>query len=106
MAIEQRHVTAYRDLFIHRHDVFAQQTKDGAYFLTRQPVTDDVVRDHLQGQITAGWYSLQPDNTTRWVVLDADQEDGLARLQDAWKKLDARHISGQLELSRRGGHLW
>jgi hypothetical protein len=39
-----------------------------------------VIRTHLLGSITAGFYALTPDNTTRWVALDADREDGLAHL--------------------------
>ncbi len=106
MATEHVHPQTYQDLFIHRTDVHAQQTKTGSYFLTRSSVTDAVIRSHLQGEITAGFYALSLDHTTRWAVLDADQEDGLDQLQEAWRQLDARGISSQLELSRRGGHLW
>jgi hypothetical protein len=106
MAIEQEHLDTYRELFIHRQDLYAQQTPKGAYFLKRSPITDTVLRSHLQGAITAGFYALSPDNTTRWVVLDADRDDGLDQLQEAWQQLDAQGIPSQLEGSRRGGHLW
>jgi hypothetical protein len=106
MAIEQQHLNTYRDLFVHRQDLFAQQTPKGAYFLKRSPITDDVIRSHLQGAITAGLYALAPDNTTRWVCLDADRDDGMDQLQEAWKQLDQMGIPSQLEGSRRGGHLW
>jgi hypothetical protein len=82
------------------------QTPKGSYFLKRQPVTPRVVEEHLQGTFTAGFYALAPDNTVRWVVLDADKPDGLDQLQDAWRQLDGKGISAYLELSRRGGHLW
>jgi hypothetical protein len=39
-------------------------------------------------------------------VLDADKEDGLDKLQQVWKQLDAGGIPSHLESSRRGGHLW
>jgi hypothetical protein len=106
MAIEQQHLDTYRNPFIHRQDVFAQQTPKGAYFLTRSPITDDVIRSHLQGKITAGFYPLAIDHTTRWVCLDADQDNGLEQLQEAWQQLNQRGIPSQLEGSRRGGHLW
>jgi hypothetical protein len=105
-ALETRHLQTYRELFVHRPDIFARQTPTGSYFLVRSGVTEDLIRKHLLGQLTAGWYSLGRDNTVRWVVLDADRPDGLESLQEAWKQLDARGISAQLELSRRGGHLW
>lgn len=106
MAIEQKHLQTYRDVFIHRQDVYAQQTPKGGYFLKHEPITDDVIRTHLEGRVTAGLYALQPDNTVRWVVLDADRDDGLEQLQEAWKTLDDRGIPSHLEASRRGGHLW
>jgi hypothetical protein len=106
MAIEQHHLQTYREPFIHRQDLYAQQTSEGAYFLKREPTTDDVVRSHLEGTITAGWYALSPENTTKWVCLDADRDGGLEQLQDAWKQLDGRGIPSLLEASRRGGHLW
>jgi hypothetical protein len=106
MAIEQEHLDTYRELFIHRQDLYAQQTPKGAYFLKRSPITDTVLRSHLQGAITAGFYALSPENTTRWVCLDADRDDGMEQLQEAWKQLEARGIPSQLEGSRRGGHLW
>lgn len=106
MATENPQLQLYQDLFVHRRDVHAQQTKTGSYFLTRSPVTDTVIRSHLQGEITAGFYALTPDHTTRWVALDADRQDGLEQLQEASKQLDQKGISSQLELSRRGGHLW
>lgn len=104
--LERRHVEIYRELFIHRRDLYAQQTPKGSYFLRERPVTDEVIRQHLIGEITAGWYALTPDNTVRWVVLDADKEHGVETLQEASGQLDAREISSHLELSRRGGHLW
>ncbi len=106
MPIEQKHLETYRNLFVPREDVFARQTPKGSYFLRRSLVTDDVLRSHLQGEITAGFYALRPDHTARWVVLDSDQADGLDQLQEAWKQLDRQGIPSQLEGSRRGGHLW
>lgn len=104
--LEQRHLEIYRDLFIHRRDLYAQQTPKGSYFLRERPVTDEVIRRHLMGEFTAGWYALAADNTVRWVVLDADKDNGLDMLQDASAHLRTREISSHLELSRRGGHLW
>jgi len=83
MLIERKHIDTYQELFCHRRDPYAQQRRGGAYFLKRAPVTDHVIQAHLQGRITAGWYALAPDNTVRWVTLDADREQGLEQLQEA-----------------------
>lgn len=96
----------YLELFCHRRDVFAQQTRSGSYFLRHEPVTTDVVRAHLTGKLTAGWYGPAQDGTTRWIVLDADQADGLEQLQAAWQQLHDVGLPSYLESSRRGGHLW
>lgn len=96
----------YLELFVPRCDLYARQTDAGSYFPVREPVTADVVRAHLRGELTAGWYALAPDNTTRWAVLDADRPDGLEQLRQAWRRLDQKGLASQLELSRRGGHLW
>jgi hypothetical protein len=106
LAIEQGHLATYQELFVHRSDIHSRQNPNGSYYLKREPVTDDLIRSHLEGQITAGFYGLRQDGTTRWVALDADQRDGLERLQDSWHQLNARGIPSHLELSRRGGHLW
>jgi hypothetical protein len=76
------------------------------YFVKTSPVTDAVLRSHFLGELTAGFYALAPDNSVRWICLDADSADGLERLRDAWKALEAQKISAYLEKSRRGGHLW
>lgn len=101
--IEQRHLATYLELFCPRRDLYARQTKRGSYFLTRSQVTQEVVANHLKGGFTAGFYPLTPDNTLRWVVLDADRADGLEQLQESWRVLEVRGISAYLELSRRGG---
>lgn len=106
MALREKHLHTYRELFCHRADLYAQQRPSGAYFLRHAPVTEEVIKSHLQGTITAGWYALRPDNTVRWVALDADQSDGLALLQHAWQALEGKGVPSHLELSRRGGHLW
>src|SRR5215212_11050895 len=106
MPLEHRHLETYQELFCHRRDLYALQRSNGAYFLKQAPLTSDVLRVHLQGGLTAGFYALTPDNTTRWVALDADREDGLTQLQWSAQQLDTRGITSHLERSRRGGHLW
>lgn len=106
MAMEREHIQTYVDLFCHRRDLYAQQRDNGAYFLKRQRVDEAVIRSHLNGEFTAGWYALAKDSSVRWVCLDADGEHGLEQLQQASAQLQARKKSSQLERSRRGGHLW
>ncbi len=106
MNTERTAVRAYQDLFCHRADRYAEQTKNGSYFVHPSPITDRVIVSHLSGRMTAGFYALDRDSTCRWAVLDADRPDGLSQLQRAWRDLAGAGIPSYLELSRRGGHLW
>lgn len=104
--MQEKYLHQYVELFCHRRDIHARQQPDGRYFLIREPISLDLVRRHLQGGITCGWYALQEDNTVRWAVLDADEENGLTVLSNAWQLLNELGLSSYLENSRRGGHLW
>src|SRR4051812_45485286 len=106
MAIEQRHIETYSNLFAHRKDIYARQRGNGAYYLCLSPVTPAVIKSHLAGRITTGLYALDSASTAAWGVLDADSPDGLEKLQLAWKNFTALEIPSYLEQSRRGGHLW
>ena len=106
MLVEQQHLEQYAELFCHRRDIYAVQKTDGSYFLVRQPITVDLLRRHLGGEMTCGWYALGSDNTVRWVAVDADEEGGLETLQQTWEKLDSLNLAVYLETSCRGGHLW
>ena len=106
MLVEQQHLEQYAELFCHRRDIYAVQKRDGSYFLVHQPITVDLLRRHLGGEVTCGWYALRSDNTVRWVAVDADEQGGLETLQQTWEKLDSLNLAVYLENSRRGGHLW
>jgi len=99
-------VSAYHELFVHRSDAYALQTRSGSYFAKKAPVTHEVILRHLKGELTAGFYAMDSDSTVRWLALDGDQTDSLEHLQEAWKRLDQLQIPSYLEGSRRGAHLW
>jgi hypothetical protein len=104
--VRDKDVRQYRELFCHRRDAYAVQTDEGAYYAVRQPVSDNVVKAHLLGRLTAGWYTLDEASTVRWAAFDADEEDGLIQLQEVGQALEKKDWPVYLEDSRRGGHLW
>src|SRR4051812_29686635 len=106
MKLEQRHLTTYQDLFVNRDDIHARQQVDGSYFLKREPITDQLLINHLAGRVTIGLYGLDVASFAKWAVLDADSENGLELLQQAHHQLAERDLPSHLEQSRRGGHLW
>src|SRR5687768_8538614 len=99
-------IAAYQELFVHRSDAYALQTKSGSYFARKAPVTRELIVSHLKGELTAGFYAMDADSSVRWLALDGDRSDSLEQLQEAWKRLDQLQIPSYLEASRRGGHLW
>lgn len=130
-------IALFRSLFRGREDVYAVrwENPDGrtgympkadrdwkAYYASRpedrkkvdrktrtfHPLTDEVVRKHLAGELTVGSYPLLPDETCWFLAVDFDkktwQEDAAAFLATC-QELD---VPAALERSRsgNGGHVW
>ena len=122
-------VKLFRDLFRGREDVYAVRwegrngkagyspayhriwdafrsvpEKPKEYF----PLTDQVIRDHLTGKLTAGIYPLLSDETCWFLAVDFDKstwQDDVRAIRHTcaeWK------VPAILERSRsgRGGHVW
>jgi hypothetical protein len=92
--------------FIQRWDLYARQLDDGRYICVREPLNTGHLLAHLRGEVTLGSYVLDADSRARYVVFDADDERGLARLGDLAVTLATEDVPSYLEASRRGGHLW
>ncbi len=70
-------------------------------------LTEDVIRRHLQGEVTIGLYAINPDNQCcKWVAIDADYKNALEDLLKLQYQLGRDGVASALEMSRRGGHLW
>jgi hypothetical protein len=67
----------------------------------------DVVRNHLEGGITVGFYALNPaTQRCKWLAIDADHADAIDDLLRIQYRLSSDGVESALEMSRRGGHLW
>ena len=127
-------IKLYRSLFRGRDDAFARRwDKNGSYFpdytfdwnefnahkasggtiknfqnkeLT--PLTDDVVRKHLTGQITIGIYPILEDNTSYFLAADFDGTNWLEDCQNYQQEIAKLGLPGYIERSRSGdgGHVW
>ena len=105
-------------LFRGRGDVYAKAfVKDGqpgkvGYALVKEPLTDDLLQDHLAGRILLGQYQLLADSTVCWFALDFDAEDDATSvLNQALNQLEVFQEAGlqvYLEKSRSGEgcHVW
>ena len=70
-------------------------------------LTADVIRQHLEGEITIGLYAINPKSQrSKWVVIDADYRTALEDLLKLQVGVNHDGVEAALEKSRRGAHLW
>ena len=92
--------------FVQRWDLYAHQLDDGRYVCVHEPLNVGLLFDHLRGEITLGTYLLDQESQARFIVLDADDEQGWECLGHLARVLVDENVPAYLEKSRRGGHLW
>ena len=74
---------AYAQTFIPCFDCYPRQNANGSYYAVHEPVTMDILKQHVYGQITLGAYALNKESQARWICLDTDEDEdwqGLLRL--------------------------
>ena len=84
------------------------------YFLARDWETKepkaldaDVVRMHLNGDITINLYAVNPETQRcKWIVIDADFDGAVEALFRLQWELKRDGVAAAIEQSRRGGHAW
>ena len=104
----------YFALFVNRLAYTLQSHKPGAngkhyYYRPKQDrrLSLQTIREHLNGQLTAGLYALNPNTQrSKWVAIDADYENALEDLLKLQWELRQDGVEAALEKSRRGAHLW
>ncbi len=106
--IRDADLAAFRARFVNRDDVYARQWDDGqGWSRVAAPLTDDVLRAHLRGFLTIGFYTPDHNGMTRWACVDFDTQDGVKRAQALQKRLASSDLAALVELSAEGrAHLW
>ena len=127
-------IKLYRSLFRGRDDVFARRwEKTGGYFpdytfdwnefnahkarggsikdfdnKTLTPLTDNLVRKHLAGQITIGIYPILEDNASYFLAADFDGTNWLNDCLVFHQEMKKVGLTAYIERSRsgNGGHVW
>ena len=70
-------------------------------------LTDETIRQHLEGKITVGLYAISPSTQRcKWVAIDADYKNSMEDLLKLQYHLTQDRVEPALEMSKRGGHLW
>jgi len=104
----------YFKLFVNRLAYTVQSSRPGEngkhyYYRPKdnRRLTLETIREHLSGQLTVGFYALNPSTQrSKWVAIDADYENALDDLLKLQWELHQDGVEAALEKSRRGGHLW
>jgi len=101
-------IETIKNLFIVRDDVFAIQLDDGRYIKKEEPLTDEIIRKHLSGEITIGVYQLSKDSKVKWICFDVDSTvDDAKKIYNYIKEKPVYNGSVGLEYTGgRGYHIW
>jgi hypothetical protein len=92
--------------FIQRWEMYPQQFYNGRWLAIHEPLHKGLLIDHLRGVVTLGAYLLDDNNQGRFLVMDADNKAAWRWLVCVARSLYLGGVTGYLETSRRGGHLW
>jgi len=73
-----------------------------------EPVTDDVIKNHLTGSIVMGVYPLLQNETCHFLAIDFDKDTWREDVQAFMDTCRLEEISASLERSRsgNGAHIW
>lgn len=72
------------------------------------PVTDDLIRQHLTGKLTAGVYPLLADDSCHFLAIDFDGEAWRDDVLSVRESCEYHEVPVAVEISRsgEGAHLW
>ena len=116
----QQLIEDYQKLFVNRRAYTVQSFRPhpdtGRHYYFRPSkkgtdlplmLTDETIRQHLEGEITIGLYAINPSTQRcKWVAIDADYKNAMEHLLKLQYHLIQDSVEPALEMSKRGGHLW
>lgn len=91
-------------LFVNRSSPVLLTTSDGRWFSRRRPLSSSELASAASGRSSLGVYSVAPDGTSRWAMIDLDRDEDVPKLLAVARTLDPRNTL--VETSRRGIHVW
>ncbi len=109
MDISRDLCSLFLDRFVNRTDVYNRQWcqgEDFGYAATYEPVTLDLITQHLLGAVTLSLPALSSESTCKWVAWDSDAADGaIDALADVLQS-HGWHAIREAKREARDGHLW
>ena len=99
-------INLVKDIFRGRNDAYGE----GAGLCTKRPVTNEVIKTHLQGQKRIGRYPLSPEimdgKGTYWLCIDIDELD-VSIVFEALNAIEGLGFTPYVEKSKsKGWHIW
>lgn len=67
-------VALFEQKFVNRTDCYCKQLPTGGYTRIDQPITLQILKQHLDRKITIGSYQLDKTNKVKWLCFDIDPE--------------------------------
>lgn len=95
----------YRHWFAARLDDYVTWTGD-TWMRANAPLTPDVILAAFSGGPPVSAYTITPRNETHVCCIDFDSDDGLDLAKRLRAAMAQKGVTGYVEVSRRGGHLW
>lgn len=95
----------YRHWFAARLDDYVTWTGD-TWMRANAPLTTDVILAAFAGGPPVSAYTITPQNETHVCCIDFDSDDGLDLAKRLRATMAVKGVTGYVEVSRRGGHLW
>jgi len=86
-------------LFFVRLDTYGVETPRG-WITVKQPVTSELIRQHLNGGPCLGAHPISPDNSCRWIGLDFDTKK---KADVIYSKAVAKYPKNSVLLNSTGG---
>ena len=109
MQATDENIALFRSLFVCRDEPYPEQYSPepgvAKWTVKREPLTKDVLLDHLESRNTIGLYS-SAESMTKWMAVDLDQRDEQP-VQETVERARKQGLPVYVEDSgRRGWHVW
>jgi hypothetical protein len=92
-------------LFRSRRDAYAVQLPSGGYAAVREPLTPEVIQEHLEGTKTVAVYPVVDGRLCGFLALDLDTPEPVRELyQRTVEEVGEKAVL--VERTRRGYHIW
>lgn len=95
----------YIATFAARDDAYAGW-RNGTWVCVKEPLTANVIGNAFTGGPPVSAYLMTPESDTHVAAIDFDSDDGLDLAKRLRAAMAERGVTGYVELSRRGAHLW